>query len=67
METTWALIVLMVGLTPPTGMIQYGHATKEECLLEASHYCGRAGDRGFRCKCERGLRPPGMIKPMDEQ
>lgn len=57
---TWALVVLILGIVPPTGMIQYGFETREQCLVEASHYCGRS-DRGFRCRCEPGLRPPGEI------
>ena len=61
--TSWTLIVLMVGLLPPQGMIQYGFPTKEACLIELSTYCGSPHDKQFRCKCEKGLVPPGELPP----
>lgn len=58
MPTEWALIVLMLGLVPPQGMIQYGFDSELACRLEAAHYCAPDTARHFRCKCEPGLTPP---------
>jgi hypothetical protein len=64
--TTWALIVLLSGVTPPLGTIQYGFETKQLCEAEAASYC-KPGDTNprpqFRCKCEKGLVPPGASPP----
>lgn len=59
MNETWTLIVLMAGLLPPQGFIQYGFESEMLCQLEAAHYCSRA-EKQFRCKCEPHLKPPGM-------
>jgi hypothetical protein len=52
----WTLIILIVGLLPPQGMIQYGFETKADCLLEASAYCD--GGKQFICKCTDKLEKP---------
>ena len=55
----WALIVLILGSTPPQGTIKYGFETEAACKEEALNYCPKGG-KDFRCKCERGLLPPGV-------
>lgn len=66
----WTLIVLIAGLLPPQGFVQYGFETKQHCLLEAAHYCtesetapSQARPPQFKCKCEKGLLPPGSTPP----
>ena len=60
----WTLIVLIAGLLPPQGFVQYGFESQQLCLLEAAHYC-TAGEKNpqFKCKCEKGLIPPGTSPP----
>ena len=54
----WSLIVVIAGLIPPQGMIQYGFQSKEACIEEARSYCS-GEPRQFLCRCEKGLLPPG--------
>jgi hypothetical protein len=59
----WTLIVLILGSNPPQGTIKYGFADKAACEHEALDYCPLKGKSEFRCKCEKGLVPPGTRPP----
>lgn len=60
----WTLIVLIAGLLPPQGFVQYGFDSKKACEDEAQSYCP-VGDKHpqFKCKCEKGMTPPGVMPP----
>jgi hypothetical protein len=61
---TWTLIVLLVGVTPPTGIVKYGFLTEGACWDEAYEYCD--GQKKFRCTCTNRLPNPPRELPQEE-
>ena len=56
----WTLIVLLVGVLPPTGMVQYGFDTLSDCMMEAKVYCN--DDKRFVCGCSDKFKQEDLIR-----
>lgn len=61
----WALIVLILGTTPPEGTIKYGFKSEAECKAEALIFCPvNQKEPPFRCKCERLILDTLPVPPL---